>query len=354
MTAPPDARPGKGFTLFLLGLTLLGSGAVPVFLRFMLKPGANGGLGLDPWIVNALRYASAPVFWLPFVLVRGRNATVGAGGGPASAGAPAAGVWKAAVIPAAFNLLTQTCWGVAGCYADANVIAFISRLAFPFTVLYCFLLFPGERRLARTPAFWIGGAGSLCGLVLLSAERLARSGGGGTTPFGFFLLVVMAVSWGGYSVSVKKQMSRYPSIMSFWVVSTYTTAGLLLLMGLFGDLSTVRAMDRRAWAVLAASSLAGITFWHVMYYHALKGVGAIVADGVLMVSPFLTVAGSAYLLGETLSALQTVGGSLLVASGVLLVVAHGRAAAGVGAKDPAAGTGARRAPHFERQGGATR
>jgi len=322
-----ETHAGKAFTFFLLFLTLLGSGAVPVFLRFLLKPGADGGLGLDPWIVNALRYSSAPIFWFPFVAMKWRQGTAGGDDSP-TLGEPhyRGGIWKAAMVPTFFNLLTQICWGAAAVYAEANVIGFVARLAFPFTVLYSFLLFPGERKLIKKPAFWIGGIGTLVGLVLLSAEKLGASGSGGTTIFGFLLLFLMAVSWGGYSVSVKKQMSSYSSILSFWVISTYTTAGLLLLMILFADFTSFQKMDLQAWTVLSASSLIGITFWHVMYYRALKGVGAIVSDGVLMISPFLTVAGSAYFLGETLSPLQAFGGFVLVCGGVLLVIAHGRAA----------------------------
>lgn len=325
----PKIRPGKAFTFFLLGLVLLSSGSIPIFLRYLLKPGAEGGLGLDPWIVNALRYSSAPLFWFPFVAMRWRKAMSGKVDSPAFAGTPfRSGVWKAALVPTFFNLVTQTCWGAAGMYAEANLIGFVSRLAFPFTVLYSFLLFPGERRLARTPAFWIGAIGSIVGLVFLSVDKISGSHPGGTTVSGFLLLFFMVISWGGYSVSVKKLMSGYSSILSFWVISTYTTLGLLFLMYLFGDFRSFQAMDLRAWAVLSVSSLVGVTFWHVMYYRALKGVGAIVADGVLMVSPFLTVGGSAYLIGEKLTVPEAIGGSVLVASGILLVVAHARVTGG--------------------------
>jgi EamA-like transporter family. len=322
---PAEEHHNKVVALFLLSLTLLGSGSVPIFLRYLLKTETEGGLGLDIWVVNALRYSSAPVFWLPFVLMRMRREKSASDN---SLEIPdthhRSGVWKAAIVPTVFNLVTQTSWGAVGKYADANVIGFASKLAFPFTVLYSFLLFPGERRLTKTSSFWIGALGSLVGLVLLSAEKIAGSGTGGTTMFGYLLLLLMAISWGAYSVSVKKQMSGYSSILSFWVISIYTTVGLLFLMFVFGDLATFRVMDLKAWVVLIASSFIGVTFWHVMYYRALKGVGAVVSDGVLMVSPFLTVAGSAFILGETLTLLQAIGGSILVGGGIFLVVAHGR------------------------------
>lgn len=319
------SRRDKATALLFLGLALIGSGAMPIFLRYMLKPREGGGLGLDPWIVNTLRYSMAPVFWLPFVMARMK-------GDKPRGGAPSVlpethlrrPIWTAAIVPAALNLVSQYCWGAVGRYADANMIGFISKLNFPFTVLYSFFLFPGERRLAKTFIFRVAAAGALAGLVLLSEEKLAGPASSDTTPFGFFLLLLLAVSWAGYSVSVKKRMSAYSAVFSFWVISIYTTAGLVLLMFLFGDFSGFRALDAHACAVLVASSFVGITFWHVLYYRAIKGVGAVVSDGVIMVSPFLTVVGSAFLLGETLTVLQAIGGVVLVGAGILLVVAHGR------------------------------
>src|SRR5512140_2414552 len=113
------ARAGKTLTYFLLFLTLLASGSVPVFLRYLLKPGAYGGLGLDPWVVNALRYSFAPVFWLPFVAMKWRQGTADDDGSSTLGKSHhRRGIWKAAVIPTLFNLLTQICWGVAAIYAE--------------------------------------------------------------------------------------------------------------------------------------------------------------------------------------------------------------------------------------------
>ncbi|MCL5885317.1 MAG: DMT family transporter [Deltaproteobacteria bacterium] len=282
-------------------------------------------MGLDCWVVNALRYSVAPVFWLPFIIARRRRNRPDSGGfGAFSDLSVRSPIWVAAIVPAAINLVTQVVWGLVGKYAEAGMIGFAAKLAFPFTVVYSFLLFPDERRLAKMSAFWIGGSGSLIGLALLSAEKIGGYGGGGTTAFGYSLLLFMAVSWGGYPVTVKKYMSGYSSVLSFWVVSVYTTMFLMFLMFLFGDFSTFHVMDLRAWAILIGSSLIGIAFWHVLYYRSLKDVGAVVSDGVLMASPFLTIAGSAVLLGERLTALQFVGGVAVVGAGILLVVAHGR------------------------------
>ena len=75
---------------------------------------------------------------------------------------------------------------------------------------------------------------------------------------------------------------------------------------------------------MIASSLVGITFWHVLYYKAIRGLGTIVADGVLMSSPAITIVGSALILGEHMTVLQAIGGSIIAGGSILLVVAQGR------------------------------
>jgi drug/metabolite transporter (DMT)-like permease len=313
-----------GALLFLF-CALCGAGAVPIFLRYLLKPPESGGLGLDIWILNALRYSLAPIFWLPFFMKEGlKHKTSGADPSDTIYPNHPNPIWIAAMFPAGFSIVNQACWGAVGKYADANIIAFFSKLSFPVTVLFCFILFADERQLTRSPLFRMGAVGCLIGLFLLTGESLLSSNAGGTSLFGILLLLLISVSWGGYSINIRIKMSQFSSVASFWVISFYTTIGLVVLMLLFGDFSEFRPMGLQTWVVVIASSFIGITFWHVMYYRAIRGLGTLVSDGVLMTSPFLTAVGSAFFLGERLSALQSVGGSILAGGGVLLVMAWGR------------------------------
>jgi drug/metabolite transporter (DMT)-like permease len=315
----------KTSALFFLICALCGAGAVPVFLRYLFKSPELGGLGLDIWVINALRYAMAPLFWLPFVLAKGSH-IIATGNAPADAVVETDGnrIWRDALLPACFSIVNQAAWGGVGKYADANTIAFASKLAFPVAILYCFIFFPEERLLARSRLFWLGVAGCFAGLALLSVERLAFSSLLGTSLMGLILLLLIAVSWGGYSVSVRLKMPNYSAISSFWVISVYTTIGLTLLMWAFGDVAIVTGLDMTTWGIVIASSLVGITFWHVLYYKAIRGLGTIVADGVLMSSPAITIVGSAWILGEHMTVLQAIGGSIIAGGSILLVVVRGR------------------------------
>ena len=294
--------------LSVLGATLCYS-TMPTFLRHFLADPAQGGLGLDPWNVNALRYCTAALFWLPFVLVMlRRKRTV------------STGVWRAAVVPALVNLAGQVMWGMVGKYASASVIGFVTKLAFLFTVVIGFVLFRDERVLSRTKWFWIGAGCCLLGLVGMSAGSLGT--GSSTTAAGLVLLIFVTLFWGAYAVAVKRFMSAYPPILSFGVISLYTAAPLVPLMLIFGTPSEIGAMAASTWGLVVLSGLLGIAFAHVLYYRGILRLGAVVASGIPMISPFLTLLGATLVLGETIGTLETVGGIVIVMGGVGLVLAR--------------------------------
>ncbi len=139
---------------------------------------------------------------------------------------------------------------------------------------------------------------------------------------GFAILFATALAWGGYSVSVRHYMARYPARQSFGVISLYTSAALVLLMFLLGDLRPLASLGEGLWLNLMASALIGIAFGHVLYYRGIHRLGPVVASGILLVTPFVTYLFAVIFLDERLSAVQWAGGSLVVVGGGLLVAAR--------------------------------
>ncbi len=292
----------------VLGATLCYS-VMPTFLRHFLADPGQGGLGLDPWNINALRYCTAAVFWLPFVLVmlRRRKTT-------------SRGVWRAAIVPAVINLAGQVLWGLVGRYVAASVIGFGTKLAFLFTVVMGFVLFRDERRLARTGWFWMGTMCCVAGLVGMSYGSLRA--GSSTTVTGLVLLLFTTLFWGAYAVAVKRYTAPYSPILSFGVISLYTALPLVLLMVLFGEPAEIATMSISTWGLVVASGMLGIAFAHVLYYTGILRLGAVVASGIPMISPFLTLLAATIFLGETTGLLETIGGIVIVGGGALLVLAR--------------------------------
>jgi drug/metabolite transporter (DMT)-like permease len=95
-------------------------------------------------------------------------------------------------------------------------------------------------------------------------------------------------------------------------------------MFILGDLNTFKNMSATAWTIMIASGFIGVAIPHVMYYIGIKGLGAIIADGLLLATPFATLVLSILFLNEKMTIWQIAGGASIVAGSVLLVIAKGR------------------------------
>ncbi len=327
---------------------MVGFGTIPIFLRHFADV-------LDPWTVNGIRYSVGAVFWLPFVLLLQRRSEFDRGSLRASAangddatkedaaleesvavpgdnpGEPLPGallvegksttnVWRDALVPAAVNIVGQVGFGICPYLVLASTLGFVTRLSFLFTIVFGFAFLAEERLLGRKPAFWVGAAVSMFGVLLMFLEKLLE--GGKAPRLGRPLIVAPAGAWGGYSVSVRVYMARYPVRQSFGVISLYTSAALVLLMLLFGRRGALGQIDAFLWANLMGSALVGIAFGHVLYYRGIHRLGPVVSSGIMLATPFVTYLGAAVFLGERLSGMELFGGLLVVAGGALLVASR--------------------------------
>lgn len=276
-------------------LTVFFFASIPVFLKFL-------ALRLDGWTVNGVRYSIAALFWAPWVLGRGRGRLQ---------------VLFASALPAALvNMCGQTCWALSAYHNDAGVMSFMARLSFAFTVLFSYLLLPGERPLLRSRRFWISLAAISVGMLVFYRAGALR---GRTSALGMALLLATSVCWGMYSVLVRRRMSAYPPWLSFGVVSLITAPGLLGMLCAFGDWRVLREVPRSDWVLLISAALVGITFGHALLYRAIRALGAVATEGGLLAMPFATAAMAALALGEQMSAGQWAGGVIVLAGCALLL-----------------------------------
>ena len=306
-----------------LGCTLLAAvcfGGIPAFLRHLR-------LYLDPWTVNAVRYSTAALFWLPFVLVMSRR-------GKAAHPAGKRSIWVAALVPTAFNLAGQVGWAWCPYYAKAATVGFGVRASFLFTIVFGLLIIPAERVLARRPLFIFGAVASLGGILLMYLQALAAgvevaetaAADGGAV--GMAIILGTAVFWGGYSVAVRHCLAGYPLRLAFGVICLYTAACLIALMLLFGDYGRLAELPVAQWGMMLFSAMSGIAFGHVLLYRGIHGLGPVTTSGITMVYPFVTFAVAAVFLGESLTGVQWLGGLAIVAGGLMLVKAKAQVLGG--------------------------
>jgi len=311
------SRPGPDRTILVPVLCAIGAtlcfGGVPPVLRHL-------SLYLDPWTVNATRYSTAALFWLPYVVLTSRR--LGRGG----AGRFARNIWVAALIPTAWNILGQIGWAVCPYYAEASTIGFVIRSSFLFTVLMGLAFIPVERLLLRRPIFYVGAALGVGGVTAIFLQKLLAPADQQTGATGVVLIVVTAVFWGGYAVSVRRCLAGYPLRLAFGVICLYTSTALVLVAvaaGLLGKTRPLSALPGREWAWMLGSAMLGIALGHILLYRAIHGIGPLVTNGIALIQPFVTFAAAAAALGETMGASQLAGGLAVVAGGYCLVRARG-------------------------------
>jgi drug/metabolite transporter (DMT)-like permease len=291
--------------LLCLSVAIVFFASIPVFLKHFTA-------ALDGWTVNGVRYAFGALFWLPLVIRWHRRVP------------PGRNIWRDAVPPACVNVVGQTGWALSPYFNDASMMGFVARSSFLFTIIFGFWLLHEERRLARSVIFWVGVAGTACGLIAL------YSGGaklGSTSPVGLAILLGTSASWGLYSVLVRRHMRGHSIRLSFGVISLYTSVGLLVLMLLFGAWGRLADVTLGGWGLLVLSAMLGIALGHVLFYRAIHELGPIVSEGGLLLIPFVTVLGAGLFLGERMGALQWGGGIALVAGSLCLLLARKRGSA---------------------------
>ena len=303
-TQNPRSEPpsDKSTGLICLGMALLCFASVPVFLKYFTSI-------LDSWTVNGVRYTIGTLFWMPFVLSHRR-------GDPALRG-----IWRAAIVPAAINLVGQATFAFAPYYNDATLMSFVLRMSFLFTTVFGFWLLREERDLAKSPTFWIGASGLVLGVLLLYRGGSQVQG---ASLFGLTLLLFTSACWGLYSVVIRTNMSRYSVRLSFGVISLYTAVGLLIMMLVCGHWQQLANIDWAQWGWLVLSGLLGISFAHVLIYRAILSLGPIVTVGGASLVPLLTAGGAWLVLGERMRLMQWSGGAILLAGCFCLVFAKTR------------------------------
>jgi O-acetylserine/cysteine efflux transporter len=178
-----------------------------------------------------------------------------------------------------------------------------------FTVLFATLLL--RERPRRTQV--IGLLVALAGIGVVAT--------GMTAGLGAFLLIIgAAAAWGLSNVVTRK--AAPPDTLRFMVwVSAVASGPLILLSLLFdgpsADLAALRAIDAEAVLsvvyVALLSTLVGFAAWGFL----LRRYGAATVAPFSMLVPFFGLASAALLLGEQITAIDVLGGALVV-GGILL------------------------------------
>jgi len=258
---------------------------------------------LDVWTQNAARYGVACLFWLPLLVYARRQLT------------PT--MLKKALIPAAFNIVMQSCWAGAFYYADPAFAVLLSRTSILWVSLFSLLFFADERPLIKSKRFWAGSAAAIAGLagVILCNPKLHLSG----TWMGVAIALGASITWAGYALSVKMVFREVDSKLSFSIITVYTVIGLTGLAFLLGRPAALTELSPKNMVILVISAVTAIAIAHVLFYAAIHRIGATIPSMINLLTPFCVLLLSRVVFGEHLTGGQWFFGLLLI-TGIALAV----------------------------------
>ena len=273
----------------------------PIFIKYLTGY-------LDSWTQNLLRYSVACLFWLPFLVFSIKKGRLDKR------------VWRRAVVPAAANVIMQSLFACAYYYIGPAFMTLLMKSSIIGIAGFSLIFFPKERTLVKSKRFWSGLVLSVVGVagVLYYKEDFAAT----RTLTGIIIALMTAFMWAVYTLSARIAFKDIDSRHCFSVISIYTVAGLFLLALLFGQIGDCVKMGAWQWACVVISGATAIALSHTLYYSAMRRIGATVPGLIMLASPFIVLAISYVVFGESLNVFQLLFGVVLLAGSVLAIWAQ--------------------------------
>ena len=139
---------------------------------------------------------------------------------------------------------------------------------------------------------------------------------------GIVVAQAAAFMWGVYTISIKVAFRDIDSRSGFSVISIYTVAGLAVSAFLFGNVETAAKMGAWQWACVVISGITAIALAHTFYYAAMRRIGATIPALVILAQPFIVLAISYVVFGESMNIFQLFFGVVLLIGSALAIWAQ--------------------------------
>ena len=264
----------------------------------------------DAWTQNFIRYGTAAVFWLPFLVYNVFKGKV-----PKS-------MWLLAAIPSFFNAALQSCWGNSMYFLDPGFATLIQRSTIFWVILMTVFMFPDQRGFIRRPGLWVGIAMVILGVfgVLYHQQGFGEK----IQPIGVVIVMGNAIFWSAYTVTIKKYMQEMNPIVGFSIISLYTSVLLGILAFAFGDLDKCVQFTPKVWFLLTFSGFLCMAIAHVLYVAAIQRIGTTLPVIILSLMPVCVLFASWLINGELLNFWQYISGAVVIAGSIIAVIVQGR------------------------------
>jgi drug/metabolite transporter (DMT)-like permease len=160
---------------------------------------------------------------------------------------------------------------------------------------------------------WIGVAIGMLGVSLIVFGGGGR-GAGSPTFLGELLALATAASWAVYSVLIRPLMARYTALSLSTFMMIVGTAALAPFALPEIVTTSWAAVPGEAWLGLLYAALLSVSLTNILYFTAIRRVGASRAALYTYLEPFLGVLFATLLLRESAAPLQLAGGLVVIAA----------------------------------------
>ena len=252
--------------------------------------------GVQPLVLSAVRYGIAAVVFVGIAVVAERSLRI-ARCDLVFVAAAAGALW---INQIGFVYALET--------TSASTVGLILG-ATPIFAAVIGLVF-GTEMLPRR--FWLGAALSTAGVGLVA---LGESGQMGADTTGVLLCILTAATWALYSVLITPLMRRYSPSRISAVVLPLAWVGMAVV-GLPQTRSQDWQLGWEVWALILFATFGPLVITNILWFNSLDRIGPSRAMLATNLQPFVAALFAVVLLGETIDAVQLVGG-VLIGVGIL-------------------------------------
>lgn len=277
----------------LVAVSAAAFGAMPIFARLAYAA------GVDLYGILVPRFALGAAILALIALARGARW-------------PRGRTLLGVLAMGALGYTGQTyCYFSALKHADASLVALL-LYSFPFIVALLAALFLGER---------LDGA-RIVALVVASAGLAMAVGGGQGTPFGVVLGLGAALVYAIYIVVGSRVLRDVDPIAASSLICAAAAAG-------YGLIAAARALagtgpnwptSASGWWPVIAVALISTVLAIGTFFAGLRRLGATLTSVLSTLEPVVSVVLAAAILGERISALQALGGAIVIGTAVWLAL----------------------------------
>ena len=223
--------------------------------------------------------------------------------------------WKIFILIGLFGFFGfQICFPIGVNYTSAS-IAVIIMATLPVYVLLINLLIKSEKVTLRTA---IGIVLSITGVITI----IFGTGGGlsleGTYTKGVILLIFAEIGYAVYTIKLKSLINRYSLYQIMFIVILFSFIPFVIITGRQMLTFPVHSFSPIAWTGIVFTGIFGLCIGNIFWYRGIQHLGSTKTSIYANLPPVFGILSGYIYLDETLTALQIVGGMIIMA-GVILV-----------------------------------